>query len=135
MIVISFDAECVNQNTAPEIAALSRDERFCVGITGDMTEEQREILLAQHAPVRVGNERRLAPPLLLWSRLLPGDDKTTTLRKVHQRLPNASKFWHVEPSTRVGQVWSVTPSPNLGKVVDGWQHISLPTLGEKLAAA
>lgn len=122
MIVISFDAECVNQNTAPEIAGLSRDPRYCVGITGEMTEEQREILLAQHVPVRVGDEVRLAPPLLLWSKLLPGDYMAATLRKVRERLPNASKFWHVMPSN------------NFNQVADGWHHIDLATLSEKLAA-
>ena len=127
MIVISFDAECVNQNTAPEIAALSRDERFCVGITGDMTEEQREILLAQHVPVHVGNERRLVPPLLLWSRPLPGDDKTTTLRKVEQRA-SAHRFWHVVDADEPVDV----------KIVDGlpgWIPVVLSRLAEKLAAA
>lgn len=125
MIVISFDAECVTQHTAPEIAALSRDERFCVGITGDMTEEQREILLAQHVPVLVPGETRprMATPLLLWSRLLPGDNRKRTLQKVYERLPNASKFWHV------------VAHQSFGELEDGWEQIDVVALAEKLRAA
>lgn len=126
MIAISFDAECVNQHTAPEIAALSRDERFCVGITGDMTEEQREILLAQHVPVQVPGEQhvRIAPPLLLWSRLLPGDDKAATLRKIEQRV-SAHRFWHVANKTIF----------NFAVQTSTWDHMDLTTLAKKLQVA
>ncbi len=125
MIVISFDAECVNQNTAPEIANLSRDDRFCVGITGNMTQDQREILEAQHVPVQVPGEQhlRIAPPLLLWSRLLPGDDKVATLRKVDERV-TARQYWHVDPKAR-----------DLTVDARGWVHMNLAALIEKVRAA
>ena len=126
MIVLSFDAECINQNTAPDIAGLSRDPRFCVGITGEMSEEAREILEAQHVPVRVGNSDKvqMAPPLLLWSRPR-GDDKAKTLKKIRQRIPQVHQFWHV-----VGKSTPLHP-----RTAPGWSMVALKTLAEKLKAA
>ena len=122
MIVISFDAECVNQNTAPDIAGLSRDPRYCVGITGEMTEDQREILEAQHVPVRVGNETQMAPPLLLWSRPR-GDSKLKTWHKIRQRIPQARRYLHVcdKPS-------AVYPGGD-------WWALTFAALAKELAAA
>lgn len=127
MIAISFDAECVNQHTAPDIAALSRDERFCVGITGDMAEEQHEILEAQHVPVTVPGETRprIAPPLLLWSRLLSGDDKAATLRKIGQRV-SAHRLWHVVNTDPVDLSFVDAPD---------WLLLTMAQLAEKLRAA